>query len=91
MLTITGKLVGNYPIAITAAIDLLTRKENYQFSHKTSIDYKDIRMALIQSYYNTGMFAEAATEMDILDSSNAPHSADPAVLLVAIQVLSGSL
>jgi hypothetical protein len=90
-LTITGKLVGNYPIAITAAIDLLTRKANYQFSHKTSIDYKDIRMALIQSYYNTGMFTEAATQMDILDSSNAPHSADPAVLLAAIQVLSGSL
>ena len=90
-LTITGKLVGNYPIAITAAIDLLTRKANYQFSHKTSIDYKDIRMALIQSYYNTGMFTEAATEMDLLDPANAPHSTDPSLLLASIQALSGSL
>jgi hypothetical protein len=89
--TITGKLVGNYPIAITAAIDLLTRKANYQFSHKPSVDYKDVRMALIQSYYHSGMFTDAASQMDILDPTNAPHSSDPTTLLSAIQALSGSL
>ncbi len=89
--TITGKLVGNYSIAITAAIDLLTRKANYQFSHKPSVDYKDVRMALIQSYYHSGMFTDAASQMDILDPTNAPHSSDPTTLLSAIQALSGSL
>ncbi|MBC8346680.1 MAG: choice-of-anchor D domain-containing protein [Candidatus Marinimicrobia bacterium] len=88
---ITGRLVNSYGGSIEAALDLLTRKADYQFSHKTSVDYKDVRMALIQSYFNTGMFTEAASEMDLLDSANAPHSADPAVLLAAIQVLSGSL
>ena len=89
--TITGKLVGNYSIAITAAIDLLTRKANYQFSHKPSVDYKDVRMALIQSYYHSGMFTDAASQMDILDPTNAPHSSDSTTLLSAIQALSGSL
>ncbi|MDP6033787.1 MAG: hypothetical protein QGH04_08055, partial [Candidatus Marinimicrobia bacterium] len=77
--------------AITAAIDLLTRKANYQFSHKPSVDYKDVRMALIQSYYHSGMFTDAASQMDILDPTNAPHSSDSTTLLSAIQALSGSL
>ena len=65
---------------LDAAIDLLSRKADYQFSHKTSVDYKDVRMSLIQSYYNTGMFTEAATQMDLLDPANAPHSTDPSLL-----------
>jgi len=81
----------NMGIPLNAAIDLLSRKADYQFSHKTSVDYKDVRMSLIQSYYNTGMFTEAATQMDLLDPANAPHSTDPSLLLAAIQALSGSL
>ena len=88
---IAGRLVNEYGNAIDAAIDLLSRKADYQFSHKTSVDYKDVRMSLIQSYYNTGMFTEAATQMDLLDPANAPHSTDPSLLLAAIQALSGSL
>ena len=88
---IAGRLVNEYGNAIDAAIDLLSRKADYQFSHKTSVDYKDVRMSLIQSYYNTGMFMEAATQMDLLDPANAPHPTDPSLLLAAIQALSGSL
>jgi hypothetical protein len=88
---IAGRLVNEYGNSIEAAIDLLSRKADYQFSHKTSVDYKDVRMSLIQSYYNTGMFTEAATEMDLLDPANAPHSTDPSLLLASIQALSGSL
>jgi hypothetical protein len=55
------------------------------------VDYKDVRMALIQSYYHSGMFTDAASQMDILDPTNAPHSSDSTTLLSAIQALSGSL
>jgi hypothetical protein len=37
------------------------------------------------------MFTEAATQMDLLDPANAPHSTDPSLLLASIQALSGSL
>jgi len=89
--TITGRLINNYSSSIEAAIDLLDRNSKYQFSHKASVDFKDVRMALIQSYFNTGEFIKSAAEMDILDPANAPHSSDPATLLAAIQALSGSL
>ena len=88
---ISARLIHDYTSSIQAAIDLLDLKAAYQFSHKTSVDYKDVRMALIQSYFSTGQFAKSAAEMDILDPPNAPHSDDPATLLAAIQALSGSL
>ncbi|MBN4081150.1 choice-of-anchor D domain-containing protein [Caldithrix abyssi] len=88
---IAGRLINDYTSSIEAAVDLLNRKATYQFSHKPSVDYKDVRMALVQSYYNTGKFTMAAKEMDILDPPNAPHSTDPTALLAAIQALSGTL
>jgi hypothetical protein len=48
-------------------------------------------MALIQAHYYLGNYSEAAKHMNILDPTNAPHSADPAILLASIQVLAGSL
>ena len=92
---ISGVLVGSsierYQAVVEAANQLLYENQNYEFSHKKSINHKDVRMALIQSYYYLGNFKEAAKQMDILDPSNAPHSTDAKLLLAAIQSLSGSL
>lgn len=48
-------------------------------------------MAKIQGHYYLGEYTEAASEMDVLDPTNAPHSSDPGTLLAAIQTLAGSL
>ena len=67
------------------------KNQNYIFSHKKSVDHKDVRMALIQSYYYLGNYIDAAKQMDILDPSNAPHPTNATLLLAAIQALSLSL
>jgi len=48
-------------------------------------------MSKVQAHYYIGEYTNAASEMDILDPTNAPHSNDPVKLLTAIQNLSGSL
>jgi len=76
---------------ISAANNVLSEYPNYQFSHKVSVNYKHVRMSKVQAYYYIGQYTNAASEMDILDPTNAPHSDDPIKLLTAIQNLSGSL
>jgi len=92
---ISGVLVGStldrYQSVVAAANDLLTQNLYYKFSHKSSVDHKDVRMALIQAYYYLGNYKQAANNMDILDPASAPHSSDATQLLEAIQALSGSL
>jgi hypothetical protein len=90
-LAVIGNLSGFYSDVITYASALLTGDADYVFSHKTTIDHKDIRMTRVQAYYNIGEFVKAAGDMDVLDSANAPHSTDPTTLLAAIQALSGAL
>ena len=48
-------------------------------------------MSKIQAHYYLGEYIEAASEMDVLDPTNSPHSSDPGTLLSAIQALAGSL
>ena len=88
---LVGSTVDRYQSVVTAANDLLAKNLYYKFSHKESVDHKDVRMALIQAYYYLGNYIEAANNMDILDPSSAPHSRDATDLLVAIQSISGSL
>ena len=92
---ISGALIGGsnevYSAVVLAAVELLADKQNYQFPHKSSVDYKDVRMALIQAHYYLGNYSEAAKQMNILDPINAPHSADPTILLASIQAFAGSL
>ncbi|MDC0234868.1 choice-of-anchor D domain-containing protein [Candidatus Marinimicrobia bacterium] len=90
-LAVIGNLSGFYSDVITYASALLTGDSDYVFSHKTTIDHKDIRMTRVQAYYNTGEFVKAAGDMDVLDSANAPHSTNAKTLLAAIQALSGTL
>ena len=92
---ISGALIGGspsvYQTVISAAKTVLIQNNSYQFSHKTSVDHKDVRMAKIQAHYYLGEYIEAASEMDVLDPTNSPHSSDPGTLLSAIQALAGSL
>ena len=88
---LVGSTVDRYQSVVTAANDLLAKNLYYKFSHKESVDHKDVRMALIQAYYYLGNYIQAANNMDILDPSSAPHSTDATDLLVAIQSISGSL
>ena len=78
-------------LIISAANNVLSEYPNYEFTHKKSVNYKDVRMSKIQAHYYIGQYVNAASEMDILDPNNAPHSNDPIELLNAIQNLSGSL
>ena len=86
-----GSTIDRYESVVAAANDLLAQNLYYKFSHKSSVDHKDVRMALIQAYYYLGNYKEAANNMDILDPASAPHSTDATQLLNAIQALSGSL
>ena len=78
-------------LIISAANNVLSEYPNYEFTHKKSVNYKHVRMSKIQAHYYIGQYVNAASEMDILDPTNAPHSNDPVELLNAIQNLSGSL
>lgn len=78
-------------LIISAANNVLSEYPNYEFTHKKSVNYKHVRMSKIQAHYYIGQYVNAASEMDILDPNNAPHSNDPIELLNAIQNLSGSL
>ena len=78
-------------LIISAANNVLSEYPNYEFTHKKSVNYKHVRMSKIQAHYYIGQYVNAASEMDILDPTNAPHSNDPIELLTAIQSLSGSL
>ena len=49
--------------------------------------HKHVRMSKIQAHYYIGQYVNAASEMDILDPTKAPHSNDPIELLTAIQNL----
>lgn len=94
--TISGVLTlgassSHYNYIIAAATSLLKEKPNWVFTRKVTVDNRDVRMGLVQAYFTLSDYLNAAAQMDILDSTNAPHSTDPATLLSAIQVLSGSL
>lgn len=89
-LTLVELILGRYEDAITHASYILNESSNFQFTYKSDIDHKDVRLARAQSYFNSGDFSKAASDLDILDPSNAPHSSDPRILLEALQSLSGS-
>ncbi|MBD31286.1 MAG: hypothetical protein CMG44_03720 [Candidatus Marinimicrobia bacterium] len=88
---IVSQAAGHYTNIVTAATTLLDNVSNYKFSYNSKVDYKDVRYALIQAYFNLSYFAEAAKELDILVPVNAPHSSSPEELLAAIQALAGQL
>jgi tetratricopeptide (TPR) repeat protein len=80
-----------YADAASFAITALTVNPSYVFSHDAKVTAKRLRLLLVQSYYANGQFTLAATQLDIVDPTQAPHSADPTVLLGAIAAALNSL
>ena len=76
---------------LSFAQPVLADKPTYVFAHDPKVTAKRIRLLMIQSYYATGQFTQAADHMNILDPSGAPHSIDPAILLGKIQAALNSL
>ena len=82
---------GYYTNVVSSAEQLLAASPNYEFSYNSNINYKDVRYALIQAFFNLSDFTKAANQLDILVPANAPHSSTAEELLIAIQALAGQL
>jgi tetratricopeptide (TPR) repeat protein len=80
-----------YSDAASYASAALTDNPAYTFSHDAKVTAKRLRLLLVQSYYANGQFTLAAAQLDIVDPTRAPHSADPTVLLSAITAALNSL
>lgn len=69
----------------------LADNPTYFFSHDPKVTTKRVRLLLAQSYFAGGQFALVAGQLDIIDAVHAPHSSDPASLLVTITATLNSL
>jgi tetratricopeptide (TPR) repeat protein len=69
----------------------LADNPSYVFSHDSKVTAKRVRLLLAQSYYAMGQFTQCAAQLDIIDSSGAPHLADPTSLLGSITAILNTL
>ena len=71
-LAITCRDLPDLSQAISKARTVLTSSSSWSFSHRTSIDWKDMRLVIAQCSYRLGEdhFDDAQTELDILDADN---------------------
>tara|TARA_Y100000748_G_scaffold226326_1_gene190717 strand:+ start:515 stop:1783 length:1269 start_codon:yes stop_codon:yes gene_type:complete len=88
---IVSNNIDHYNAIVEAATILLANYQSYQFQYNTNVDHKDVRYALVQTYFNLSNYSDAAKQLDILDPVNAPHSSTAEDILVAIQALAGQL
>ena len=77
--------------ASTSAAAALSDNPTYSFSHQVKVTTKRVRLLLAQCYFGSGQFSTAATQLDVLDPAQAPHSSDPSLLLQSITFLLNSL
>ncbi len=71
---------GDYERAIAAAKSVLSRKPEY-VSHHDDVKVADIRVLLAECYYNTGDYAAAEAQIDILGGAGrTPDPSSPAYL-----------
>jgi len=70
--------------AIAAADAALGITPAWSFVHRTSIDWKDLRLVLAQCYFRKGSatFAQAQAQLDLLDPGNGLDPALPATWTV---------
>jgi tetratricopeptide (TPR) repeat protein len=70
--------------AITAADAALSITPAWSFSHRTSIDWKDLRLVLAQCYFRKGSatFTQAQAQLDLLDPDNGLDPAQSATWTV---------
>ncbi len=71
--------------AIQSASTVLQNTPSYQFSHRLSIDYKDMHLIMAQCYYRKGEshFIYAQAQVNILDPSNNLNPSDPLTWIVS--------
>jgi tetratricopeptide (TPR) repeat protein len=74
----------NYSQAISHAQAVITASPTYVFSHRTSIDHRDMHLVIAQSYYRLGesSFALAQAQVDILDPTNGLDPLDSGTWIV---------
>ncbi|MFC1530275.1 hypothetical protein ACFL6R_06130 [Gemmatimonadota bacterium] len=70
--------------AIGHALTVVTGDPDWEFSHLTSIDYRDMHLLMAQCYFRQGedWFDEAQGQVDILDPSNGLDPADTGTWIV---------
>lgn len=83
--------LNEFSLAATYAGAALTSNPAYVFSHDSKVTARRLRILLAQSYYASGLFSLCAAQLDILDSSQAPHASTPSTLLAHITSLLGTL
>lgn len=66
--------------AIASALDALGASPAWSFSHRPSIDWRDLRLILAQCYFRKGpgTYDEAQAQVDILDPGNGLAPGSPA-------------
>jgi hypothetical protein len=83
--------MNSFSSAITYSTAVLTDSPSYVFSHDSKVTARRLRVLLAQSYFASGQFSSAASQMDIIDPARAPHSSEPSVLLTSITGVLNSL
>jgi len=81
----------DFSTAASYASAALTSNPSYVFTHDSKITARRVRILLAQSYYAAGQFSDCAAQLDLLDTAHAPHTIDPAGLLVVITNLLNTL
>ena len=78
-LAVVFRVIPSLPSAINHALTVLNSDPLWVFTHRTSIDYLDMRLLLAQCYFRQGesWFDEAQAQVDILDPANGLDPADP--------------
>jgi tetratricopeptide (TPR) repeat protein len=83
--------LNDFSTAASYASAALTSDPSYVFTHDSKVTARRLRILLAQSYYAAGQFSDCAVQLDLLDAAHAPHSVDPAGLLVVIATLLNTL
>ncbi len=83
-LAVIYREVPNLLLAISHALTVLGSDPLWVFTHRTSIDYRDMRLLLAQCYFRQGeaWFDEAQAQVDILDPANGLDPQDQGTWLV---------
>ncbi len=70
--------------AISNARSVLTSSSSWSFSHRTSVDWRDLRLVIAQCSYRLGEanFDDAQAELDLLDPDNGLDDTDSGTWVV---------
>jgi tetratricopeptide (TPR) repeat protein len=83
----------NYAAAIAEANTALSIESDYTFAHDPELNWKDVRLILAQSYFATGEYNEANSQVSLLGGTVQDPASDTFVedLLAEIQALGDSI